>query len=58
MGRDSVDGVIKLLPSTHDVRVTWNIKGNLPLYDTEQQLCEDVTGRAGRQRRGEPAGRR
>lgn len=44
MGRDSADGVIELLPFTHDVRVIWNVKRNLPLYDTEQQLCEDVAG--------------
>ncbi|MGH3912896.1 MAG: GMC oxidoreductase [Pseudonocardiaceae bacterium] len=42
MGRDSADGVIELLPFTHDIRITWNVRENLALYETQQQLCEDV----------------
>jgi cholesterol oxidase len=42
MGRDSADGVIKLLPVTHEANISWDVTKNLPLYDTEQQLCEDV----------------
>lgn len=42
MGRDRADGVIELLPLTHDTHIKWNVKSNLPLYETEHQLCEDV----------------
>lgn len=42
MGRDSADGVLDLLPLTHEVRIRWDVGKNLALYDTQQQLCEDV----------------
>ena len=42
MGRDSADGRIELLPVTHELRVTWNLRENLGLYQTEQRLCADV----------------
>ncbi|WP_198946488.1 GMC oxidoreductase [Pseudofrankia asymbiotica] len=42
MGRDRADGRVELMPVTHDLRVTWDVPGNLPLYDTEERFCADV----------------
>jgi len=51
MGRDSADGRIELLPVTHELRVRWNLRENLGLYQAEQRLCADVARALG----GQPA---
>ncbi|XXF77249.1 GMC family oxidoreductase [Myxococcaceae bacterium GXIMD 01537] len=42
MGRDKANGRVSLLPLTSDLQVTWNVPSNLPLYRTQEQLCQDV----------------
>jgi cholesterol oxidase len=49
MGRDSADGHIELLPVTHELRVRWNLRENLGLYQTEQRLCADMAKALGGQ---------
>jgi cholesterol oxidase len=41
-GRDSAGGTIGLLPSTHELRLTWNGPANHALAETEQRLCADL----------------
>ncbi|MBU8895155.1 GMC family oxidoreductase [Corallococcus sp. M34] len=42
MGRDKGNGKLSLAPLTRELKVKWDVPGNLPLYRTQEQLCEDV----------------
>jgi cholesterol oxidase len=45
MGRDLANGVIALhhdLLQRYELRIQWNTSSNLPLYDAERRLAEDV----------------
>lgn len=47
MGRDLANGVIELHPITHELRITWDVPSNLPLYDAEQRLAADIAKEMG-----------
>jgi cholesterol oxidase len=42
MGRDKSNGRLTLSPVTRELQVQWDVPANLPLYRTQEQLCEDV----------------
>ncbi|RKH32783.1 GMC family oxidoreductase [Corallococcus praedator] len=42
MGRDKANGRLSLSPVTRELQVQWDVPANLPLYRTQEQLCEDV----------------
>ncbi|RKG84320.1 GMC family oxidoreductase [Corallococcus sp. CA049B] len=42
MGRDKSNGRLTLSPITRELQVQWDVPANLPLYRTQEQLCEDV----------------
>ena len=49
MGRDKANGQLALVPLTRELRAEWDVPSNLPLYDTQEQLCQDVAQALGAQ---------
>ncbi|ATB48139.1 GMC oxidoreductase [Corallococcus macrosporus] len=42
MGRDRANGRLALRPLSGDMEVRWDVPSNLPLYRTQEQLCQDI----------------
>lgn len=42
MGRDRSNGRLALRPLTRDMEVRWDVPSNLPLYRTQEQVCQDI----------------
>jgi len=42
MGRDRANGRLALRPMSGDLEVRWDVPSNLPLYRTQEQLCQDI----------------
>ena len=51
MGRDLANGVIGLNPVTGELQIEWDVAANLPLYEAERRLINDVAVKMG----GHPA---
>jgi cholesterol oxidase len=57
MGRDRSDGHIRLLPVTRALSVEWDVRPNLELYNTEEQIAHDFADALGGQLALNPAWR-
>jgi cholesterol oxidase len=42
MGRDRANGRLALRPLTGELEARWDVPSNLPLYRTQEQLCQDI----------------
>ncbi|QSQ26083.1 GMC family oxidoreductase [Pyxidicoccus parkwayensis] len=42
MGRDRANGRLSLRPLTGEMEVRWDVPSNLPLYQTQEQICQDI----------------
>ncbi|MBZ4417352.1 GMC oxidoreductase [Myxococcus sp. RHSTA-1-4] len=42
MGRDRANGRLALRPLTGELEARWDVPSNLPLYRTQEQVCQDI----------------
>lgn len=49
MGRDKANGRLELVPLTRELQARWDVPSNLPLYRTQEQLCQDIARALGAQ---------